>query len=144
MNIEASRTASILSLQAALMEVSGDGAGIPDTTHVFAPGSYARTMIIPAGQIVVGKMHRHAHLNIISYGKICVATYEGVVKKEGHSVFVSPPDVKRCVYAEEDTCWTTIHLTEETDLEKIEADVIIKEGSDEFISKLRDLIGGDV
>jgi hypothetical protein len=39
---------------------------------------------------------------------------------------VSEPGTKRAVYAETDVVWTTIHPTEETDLEKIEEEVIAK------------------
>ena len=139
MNVQKSMINSILSMEQALEDVDDFS---QEATHVFAPGAYARTLLLPKGSLVVGKMHRHAHINIISYGAVCVATYEGVERKSGHSVFTSPPDVKRCVYAEEDTCWTTIHLTEETDLGKIEAEVIIEDGSDEFLSKIQTLISG--
>ena len=36
----------------------------------------------------------------------------------------SLPGTKRAVYAHPDVVWTTIHLTNETDLDKIEAEVI--------------------
>jgi hypothetical protein len=144
MNIAASQTANIINMQAALESSPDNLIDIPDATHAFAPGAYARTIILPAGSLVVGKMHRHAHINVISYGHVCVATYEGVKELSGHNVFTSPPDVKRCVYAKEDTCWTTIHITNETELDKIEADVIIKDGSDEFLSKIQEAIEGDL
>ena len=41
--------------------------------------------------------------------------------------FISEVGLKRAVYAEEDTLWTTVHLTEfekESDLDKIEQEVI--------------------
>lgn len=93
--------------------------------HVFAPGAYARTIFIPAGTVIVGKIHKHQHLNILSKGEVTVFT-EGGGKEElsGPLTMVSPPGTKRAVYAHTDTVWTTIHLTEETDLDKIEAHVI--------------------
>lgn len=95
--------------------------------HVFAPGAYARTIFIPAGTVIVGKIHKHSHLNILSKGIVTVVT-EGGGKEELHGplTMVSPPGTKRAVYAHTDTVWTTIHLTEETDLEKIEEFVIAK------------------
>ena len=39
---------------------------------------------------------------------------------------VSPAGTKRAVYAKTDVVWTTIHLTNETDLEKIEEETIAK------------------
>ena len=143
MNTDVSRTAEILNLQQAIMVMPDNDFVMPEAGHCFAPGAYARTLIISEGELIIGKMHRHAHLNIISYGEIAVATHDGLEFKSGHSVFTSTPFVKRCVYAIKDTCWTTIHLTEETDLDKVEDDVIIKEGSAEFLSKIHELIGGD-
>jgi hypothetical protein len=93
--------------------------------HVFAPGAYARTMRIPAGTVIVGKIHKHAHLNILSQGTVCVMTEtEGDRQLTGPLTMVSPPGTKRAVYAITDAVWTTVHLTNSTDLEEIEAEVI--------------------
>lgn len=94
--------------------------------HIFAPGSYAREMTIPKGTLIIGKIHKHAHLNIISKGKVRVATEFGPMFFEAPYTFVSEVGTKRAVYALEDTIWTTVHVTEETDLEKIEDYVIAK------------------
>ena len=144
MSVALNNSIGILNLQDAISGMAENMVGIPDATHAFAPGAYARTIILPKGSTVVGKMHRHAHINVMSYGSVRVATYEGINDFSGHNLFVSAPNVKRSVRALEDTCWTTIHITNETDLEKIEDDVIIKEDSDEFLSKMQTLIGGDV
>lgn len=95
--------------------------------HVFAPGAYARTIFIPAGTVIVGKIHKHQHLNILSQGSVSVFTEAGGVERlSGPLTMVSPAGTKRAVYAETDAVWTTIHLTNETDLEKIEDEVIAK------------------
>jgi hypothetical protein len=99
----------------------------PDVKHHFAPGVYAREMLIPKGTLIIGKIHKHEHLNIISYGDVCLATFEGVKRIQGHTTMVSPVGVKRVVFANEDTLWTTIHITDETDLDKIEDYVIAKD-----------------
>jgi hypothetical protein len=92
--------------------------------HHFAPGLYAREMFIPAGTVIVGKIHRHAHVNNISAGRIRVVTEFGSKIYEAPVQFVSEPGTKRAVYAETDVIWTTYHPTEETELEKIEQHVI--------------------
>jgi hypothetical protein len=95
--------------------------------HHFAPGTYGREILLPADSLVVGKIHIHGHLNIISRGLVSVATEFGVVTydaRERPATFASLPGTKRAVFAHEDTIWTTIHLTEETDLGKIEAQII--------------------
>lgn len=95
--------------------------------HVFAPGAYARTIFIPAGTVIVGKIHKHQHLNILSKGDVTVVTEGGGRESfSGPLTMVSPPGTKRAVYALTDTVWTTIHLTNETDLDKIEEEVIAK------------------
>lgn len=99
----------------------------PPLRHHFADGSYAREMLIPAGTMVIGKIHRHAHVNVISKGRIYVATEFGCEILEAPFTFVSKPGTKRAVYAIEDTVWTTIHVTNETDLEKVEDVVICKD-----------------
>ena len=93
--------------------------------HVFAPGVYARTMSIPKGGVLVGKIHKHKHLNILSQGTVLVLTEnEGIERLTGPLTMVSEQGTKRAVVAETDAVWTTIHLTNETDLAKIESEVI--------------------
>jgi len=102
--------------------------------HYFSPKdeqygccTYAREMFIPKGTLIIGKIHRHQHLNIISKGKVVVYTEFGEKHLEGPVTFVSEIGLKRSVYAVEDTLWTTIHLTQfvgEENLGNIEQEVI--------------------
>jgi hypothetical protein len=102
--------------------------------HYFSPKeekygccTYAREMMIPKGTLIIGKIHRHQHLNFIAKGKVIVFTEFGQKHLEGPCTFVSEVGLKRAVYAEEDTLWTTVHLTEfesEAELDKIEQEVI--------------------
>jgi hypothetical protein len=95
--------------------------------HVFAPGAYARTMRIPAGTTIVGKIHKHAHLNILSQGTVCVMTEtEGDRELTGPLTMVSPPGTKRAVYAVTEAVWTTVHTLprDNMTLDEIEAYVI--------------------
>lgn len=94
--------------------------------HIFAPGAYAREMTIPKGVVIIGKIHRHAHLNFISAGKVRVVTETGSLIITAPHTFVSEVGTKRVVYAMEETIWTTVHITNETDLDKIEEQVIAK------------------
>jgi hypothetical protein len=94
--------------------------------HILAPGVYAREMTIKKHQIIVGKIHKTSHINIISKGDISVKTQFGVWRYQAPCSFVSEVGTKRVVFAHEDTVWTTIHPTEETELDKIEEHVIAK------------------
>ena len=95
--------------------------------HFFAPNLYARQMTIPEGHVIVGKIHKHAHVNNISKGKIAVSTeFDGIQIFDAPHQFISTPGTKRAVYALEETIWTTYHPTKETDLAIIEDQVIAK------------------
>ena len=92
--------------------------------HYFAKGVYAREMFIPKDTVLVGKIHKYENLSIMSKGDLSVLTEEGVKRVQAPFTIVAPPGTKRIAYAHEDTIWTSIHGTDETDLEKIEAEFI--------------------
>ena len=94
--------------------------------HHFAPGLYAREILLPKDSLVVGKIHKHSHVNNISKGSVIVYTEFGMEEYHAPCQFISKPGTKRAVYALEDTVWTTYHPTNETDLEIIEEQVIAK------------------
>lgn len=93
--------------------------------HQFAPGVYARTIFIPAHTLVVGKIHKHAHLNMLVAGRVSLATEEGPQHLEALKIMTSKAGTKRVVYTHTDTVWTTIHLTDKTDLNEIEEEIIV-------------------
>ena len=88
--------------------------------HYFSKGVYARELFIPKGMVLTGKIHKHENLNIISKGDISIMTERGFFRVQAPYATVSPPGTKRAGYAHEDTVWTCIHGTDETDLEVIE------------------------
>jgi hypothetical protein len=83
-------------------------------------------MNIPKGMLVIGKIHQHGHLNIISKGKCAVSTPWGQEILEAPLMFKSEPGTKRAVIALEDTVWTTFHENPDNtqDLKVLEAQVI--------------------
>lgn len=96
-----------------------------EPVHLFADGLYAREITIPAGTLLTGKIHRTRHLNIISQGDISVwSAGEPVRRIRAPFSFVAEPGTRRVGFAHEDTVWTTIHATSETDLEQLEAVLI--------------------
>jgi hypothetical protein len=95
-----------------------------EARHYFANGLYAREIFIPKGTLLTGKIHKTEHLNIVSKGEISVLTEAGPQRVKAPFTIVSLPGTKRVGYAHEDTVWTTIHATTETDLEKLEAELI--------------------
>ncbi len=95
----------------------------PVVHHHFANGVYAREMILPKGVLIVGKIHKHQHLCIVK-GKCEVANDHQLELIDGYKIFTAPAGVKRVILAHEDTSWTTVHVTTETDLDAIEREVI--------------------
>lgn len=92
--------------------------------HIFTPGIYARQIVLPAGSILVGKIHREEHINFLESGHVKVFTEFGLLEElRGPLLIVSKPGTKRTVHAIEETVWTTIHhnpdnLTDLVELEK--------------------------
>lgn len=96
--------------------------------HTFAPGVYIRTIKIPAGSLVVGKIHKHKHGNILSQGKVSVFTENGGMETlVAPLTLVSDSGTKRALYAHTDLVWSTIHLSNSTDLAVIEQELIAKD-----------------
>lgn len=105
--------------------------------HHFAPGVYMRQMDAAAGTLVVSKMHRTEHMNILLKGSLTVATEEGIQLMTAPCVMKSMPGTKRIGYFHEDSSWITIHPTSDTDLEKIEQQVIVPDDEiDQFLASL--------
>ena len=103
-------------------------------THHFSKGVYAREMRMKAGELVVGAIHKYENLNILSSGVaqvIYVDNLGEVVKLQIKAPYtlVAKPGAKRVINAVTDIVWTTIHGTDETDLEKIEEEFIAKDYS---------------
>lgn len=105
------------------MKHHGEGQ-LNEPYHRFAPGVYARELFIPAGQMIVGKPHKTEHLNIISGGTISYATVDGFNTVSAPYTFTSKAGIQKVVYAHTDTTWTTIHPTDETDLVKLEHELV--------------------
>jgi len=129
----------VLTVQDGIKEMINNGDvedALPDCTltHLFSPidptygcCTYARQMFLPKGTLIIGKIHKHQHLNFILQGKVSVSTEHGKKVIEAPASFISEVGLKRAVVAEEDTIWVTVHLTKyssEEDLAKVEDEVI--------------------
>lgn len=101
-------------------------ADIP-TEHTFGPGFYARTITIPAGCTLTGKVHATEHLFIVSKGEILLATEDGAQHVRAPFQAVCRPGMKRAGHALTEVVCTNIHITTETDLLRLEAALIVPE-----------------
>lgn len=95
----------------------------PQPEHFFAPGMYLRKLVVPAGMLIVGKIHRHAHFLCVLAGRAIVISEFGRHEVTAGHISVSQAGVKRVVLALEDTNFVTVHLNagDSQDLAVIEA-----------------------
>lgn len=107
------------------MRESPDQIEIP-LKHYFSKSVYAREMEMKKGTYIVGKIHKHENMHILSKGEISVFSIDGFIRVKAPYTWVASAGTKRLIYAHEDVTWTTIHGTDETDLGKIEEQFIAK------------------
>ena len=96
----------------------------PEVIHHFSPGIYAREIRIKKGTLITGKIHKTEHLCILN-GDIEIASQDGKGRFTGYLTFLSKPGVKRIGFAHEDTVFTTIHAIEGTDIQSLEAALVV-------------------
>lgn len=128
-----SRRNRILDLEEAMKQVP-DAYGMVEFNegkikHHFGTGVYGRELFIPAGNVIVSKIHKGKTLNVIAKGVISVIDPEtGYKTYKAPHVFVSSPMTKRIVIAHEDTLWITSHenINDSEDLEEIESRIVAK------------------
>lgn len=95
--------------------------------HHFTAGLYARELTVPAGVMLVGALHRTQHLFVLLQGTIIVNDGSGPREVSAPSISETQPGIKRAIHALTDARLVTFHVTEETDLAKIEAAVCVPE-----------------
>lgn len=93
--------------------------------HCFGNGVYVREMTAPKDSIIIGKMHKFRQVNIVVRGDISVLAEDGWKRLKSGEMFESPAGVKRAAFTHEETVWTTICGTQETDIEKAENELTI-------------------
>lgn len=100
--------------------------------HFFAPGVYMRQVRMPKDAFVIGHCHKTEHLNVVISGRATVMI-DGV-KHEivGPCTFKSGVNVRKVLYIREPMIWATVHPTHETNLDRLEEELIVK--SDAFLN----------
>ncbi len=101
----------------------------PKPSHFFAPGMYLRELVVPAGMLMVGKIHKHEHFLLVLKGRAEVISEFGRMVVEAGHISISPAGVKRVVLALEDTQFVTVHVNknDSQDLAVIESEHIDQE-----------------
>ena len=94
------------------------------TEHHFSLGMYMRKVFRPAGTLIVGKVHKEPHFFLCAKGEIIAWTESGMKRLQAGDVVESKLGTKRVTLAVTDAIGITIHKTDKTDLDEIEAELI--------------------
>jgi len=134
---------SIMQVEDNIKSIKGHYVGNTDRCplkHDFADGIYVREIFIPAGDVIVGKIHKHEHPNFLVSGTVHVFTEDKFLEKiVAPCSMISPPGTKRTLYAETDLVWITMHHnpTNTRDIAELESNAAVDtyEEYEEFKSK---------
>jgi quercetin dioxygenase-like cupin family protein len=117
---------SVEELQSAMVELP-QAPGM-DTTHFFGGGMYCRRIAIPAGRVIVSKVHSTEHMFIGCVGELMVAGQgENYTLRPG-DVIVSPIGTKRVVFSVTDVVVMTVHKTDKTSVDDLEEELMHDDG----------------
>lgn len=118
----------MLTVEARMREMPGVKLGddCAPLKHKFGDGLYIREITMPKGMLLVSKLHKTTHPYFILKGDVSVLTEKGVVRLKAPYSGITKAGTKRVLYMHKKTVWTTVHATKETNLEKIEEQVIAK------------------
>ena len=94
------------------------------TEHYFSGGMYCRKLWRPAGTLIVGKVHKKDHFFVCAAGEIIAWSEKGMVTLKAGDIIESKAGTKRVTLAVQDSIGVTVHQTDKTDLEEIEAELI--------------------
>lgn len=94
-----------------------------EVEHFCANGIYTRKLHIPKGSILIGKIHLTECVNIVAQGDISICTETGSARVKAGYTVVSPAGIMKVGYAHEDTIFINVFRTDETEIDKIEAEI---------------------
>jgi len=86
--------------------------GEDECQHVFGGGMYARGLLIPAGELVIGRLHKQVRIVVIASGS-CVFVDENR-RREVHAPWIGSFEKgsKTAVFAKTDCYWVAILKTD--------------------------------
>lgn len=116
-------TRKIDEMEASMLEM--EPAECPNE-HFFTPGIYTRSIFMPAGTLIVSKIHKTQHPYFILKGAVSV-WIDGVGVQNIKAPFfgVTEPGTRRVLYIHEDCYWITTHANPDNEnVEQIEARII--------------------
>jgi len=110
-------------------------------THYRIDGVYARSMFIPAGTVLTGKIHNFENIAILAGGTLRITNGVDSYIISAPHVIVDAPGIKRLGYAETDVTFITVHRTDNIEINAIEEE-LVSDTFEEYEQQL--LLGGTV
>lgn len=92
--------------------------------HQFTPGLYIREITMPRGAVLTSRIHKYEHPFVVTKGVVVV--WDG--QHEWHRIVapfkgITKPGTRRILIVEEETVWTTYHVTDKTTPDEVVEDV---------------------
>lgn len=97
------------------------------TQHHFSSGVYAKQMHLPKGYMAISHQHNYDHLSVLASGKVIVKTDDGQQEYTAPVAITIVKHKNHAITALEDAVWFCIHATDETDTDKVDEVIIMKE-----------------
>ncbi len=82
---------------------------------------------MPKGTRIIGKIHATEHFNVVLTGRCTVITVEGIMEIEAPYTFTSKAGIQKVVIVHDDCQWQTLHVTNKTEIDEIEKEVIAED-----------------
>lgn len=98
------------------------------TEHAVHGGLYIRQILIPAGTVATGAIHRVPHFSLMVYGDITVSTPAGMERLSGPRLWLAGAGTKRVGFAHADTLWITVHRCDSSTTEGAEQELFEESG----------------
>ena len=114
-------------------------------THSFAKGLYIRKITVPAGKMLISKVHKDTYAFFILEGEFETITKDGVKRITAPDYMIMTAGERHNALTLKDTVVVTVHATEETDIEKVENELVYQPFNSEEYRELTQkvILGND-
>jgi len=93
-------------------------------THHQIEGVYMRELFIPAGTLLIGKIHNKENFSILASGTIRITNGTDSKIISAPHIMKDKPGIKRMGYAETDVVFINVLRTDLTDIDEIEKKLV--------------------
>jgi hypothetical protein len=104
--------------------------------HYFIDGVYLRSLKIPAGTLLTGKIHNKENFSILASGTIRITNGTDSKVISAPYVMTDKPGIKRMGYAETDVTFINVIKTDLTDIDEIERELVSETFEDYEMKRL--------